>query len=182
MQEQQHHGAPSTQAPSKAQGLKNLIPSIISPHTAAASSHQQHLQGKNSSCVCLQALSQQDSLFSWRVPDTSPSLRVVPVLTFPLSSLPASYRHKLGRGKTPVCTTLHNLVNIQVLNQSCPPRLGWHQAGRGWSCPLTACPALALGRAHSTELFTALRTAPPAWAHCDYKDKEEPSGSGTLFD
>lgn len=89
-------------SPSKAQGVKNLIPNISFPHTAAASSHQQHLQGeKKPSCVCLEALSQQDSLFSWHVPDTSPRLKVVPVLKFPLSSFPASYRHKLGRGQIP---------------------------------------------------------------------------------
>lgn len=51
MQEQQHQhcGAPrytGMASPSKAQGLKNLIPKISFPHTAAASSRQQHLQGK----------------------------------------------------------------------------------------------------------------------------------------
>lgn len=113
MQGQQHHGAPrytKMASPSKAQGLKNLIPKISFPHTAAASRHQQHLQGKN---VCPEALSQQDCLFSWPVPDTSPSMKVVPVLKFPLSSLSASYRHKLGklgRGKSPALH--HTLRNF----------------------------------------------------------------------
>lgn len=40
-------------SPSKAQGVKNLIPNISFPHTAAASSHQQHLQGEKKIFLCV---------------------------------------------------------------------------------------------------------------------------------
>lgn len=153
-QQHQHHGAPGAQGclTPKAQGLKNFIPKISFPHTAAASSQQQHLQGKKNLPVCLKPLSQQDSLFSWHLPDTRPRLKVLPALSafpkFPLSSLPASYRHKLGklgRGKTPALHhTLHNFFNLQVLNQSCSPSLAWHQTGR-------RVVLSALSRAHSTD-------------------------------
>lgn len=136
-QQHQHHGAPrytGMASPSKAQGLKYCIPKIGFPHSCC----QQHLQGKKPSCVCPEPSSQQDSLFSWHLPDTSPSLKLGPVLSvfpkFSLSSFPASYRHKLGnlgRGKTPaIHHTLHTLSNPQVLNQSCSPSLTWKQTGR----------------------------------------------------
>lgn len=157
-QQHQHCGAPrytEMASPSKAQELKNVIPKISFPHTAAASSHQQHLQRKKPSCVCPEALSQQDSLFSWHVPDTSPSLKAGPVLRallkFPLSSLPASYRHqlgKLGRGKTP---TLHHTLHNFFQHPGATPEL-------------LPKPVLALGRAHSTDLVLHCTTAPvPPW-------------------
>lgn len=119
-QQHQHRGAPrdtGMASPSKAQGLKNLIPKISFPHTAAARSHHQHLQGKKPPfCVCPEAFSQQDSLFSWHVPDTSPSLKVVPVLSafpkFPLSSLLASHRHKLGHLGSRKTPALHPYLQL----------------------------------------------------------------------
>lgn len=113
----EHPGTQGWPHPLKAQGLKYHIAKICFPHTAAASSI---FRGKKPSCVCPEPSSQQDSLFSWHLPDTSPSLKVGPVLSvfpkFPLSSLPASYRHKLGnlgRGKTPALhhtSFLHNFL------------------------------------------------------------------------
>lgn len=171
-QQHQHRGAPrytEMASPSKAQELRNVIPKISFPHTAAASSHQQHLQRKKPSCVCPEALSQQDSLFSWHVPDTSPSLKAGPVLRallkFPLSSLPASYRHQLGkrgRGKTPALH--HTLHNFFQHPGATPELLSKPVLAPGRFCPLPACPAWAPGRAHSTDRVLHCTTAPvPPW-------------------
>lgn len=81
----EHPGTQGWPHPLKAQGLKYHIAKICFPHTAAASSI---FRGKKPSCVCPEPSSQQDSLFSWHLPDTSPSLKVGPVLSvfpkFPL--------------------------------------------------------------------------------------------------
>lgn len=163
MQEQQHqhHGAPrytGVASPSKAQGLKNLIPKISFPHTAVASSHQQqHLQGKKKTNLPVCA----HRLYPSRIPvlmacprhqsqSESGACSQIPTV-FSSSQLEAQTGQAGLEGRLHCCTTLHNFFNIQVLNQSCSPSLAWHKAGGRVFCPLTACPAWALGRAHSTD-------------------------------
>ncbi|XP_039239900.1 uncharacterized protein LOC120323741 [Pipra filicauda] len=179
-EQHQHHGAPRSRdglalkgcwAKQPFQGspfLTQLLPTVASSIS----------RGKNAPVS-----SQKDSLFSWHIPDTSPALKAVPVLSallkFQMSSLSASYRHKLGilwRVKTPALLHIpytNQQLNIQVLNHSCSP--GSPKPALGWLCPSQS----PVRCAELTALSKS--SAAPAWAQWDCWDKEESSGSGTLF-
>lgn len=112
-QQHQHHGAPGTQ------GWPHPLPKISFPHPAAATSHQQHPQGKKPFLCVPRGFIQQDSLFSWPVPDTSPSLKVLSVLSalpkfplFPSSQFQAQTGQSGQREDSSFAPPLHHHLQL----------------------------------------------------------------------